>query len=60
MPLSGPIPLRFSEAHIEFLEELRQRHSHATRSAVIRALIEEARIRDQRRKRRQQTAQPTR
>ncbi len=60
MPFSDPFPIRLSEAHLEFLEELRERHSHATRPAVIRALIEDARIRDQRRKRRQQTAQPTR
>jgi Arc/MetJ-type ribon-helix-helix transcriptional regulator len=59
MPLTDPFALRLSEAHMEFLDEVRERRSFATRAAVVRALIEDARIREQRRRRRQPIAPST-
>jgi hypothetical protein len=36
---------------MQFLDEIRERDSHVTRAAAIRALIEQARQRDARRRR---------
>ena len=51
MPLADPFALRLSESHMQFLDEIRERDSHVTRAAAIRALIEQARQRDARRRR---------
>jgi hypothetical protein len=55
MPLADPFALRLSEAHLAFLDEIRERHSLVTRSAAIRSLIEQARLEEEARKRQQQT-----
>jgi hypothetical protein len=49
MPLPDPINLRLSEAHMAFLDKIRDRHSDVTRSAAIRRVLDDAMARDRRR-----------
>jgi Arc/MetJ-type ribon-helix-helix transcriptional regulator len=53
VPLASPTTLRLSNTHIAFLEQVREGQSHASRAAVIRSLIEDARTRYERQQRRQ-------
>lgn len=44
MLLADPLSIRLTEAHLAFLDRIRERHSLVTRSAAIRSLIEQARL----------------
>jgi hypothetical protein len=49
MPLADPFALRLSEAHMAFLDEVRERHCHITRAAALRHVLDDAMARDRRR-----------
>lgn len=49
MPLADPFNLRLSETHMAFLDEIRERHSHITRAAALRHVLDDAMARDRRR-----------
>lgn len=57
MPLADPFALRLTEAHMAYLDEVRDRHSHITsRVAALRYVLDEAMTRDARRRPRQASA----
>jgi hypothetical protein len=49
MALADPFNLRLSETHVAFLDEIRDRHSHVTRAAALRHVLDDAMARDRRR-----------